>query len=39
MPIVWLIRKGINLTQKEVITLEEAGFSFDCSHIQSLFGS
>jgi len=27
--IVWLIQKGIDLTQKEVRTLEEAGFPFD----------
>jgi hypothetical protein len=39
MSIVWLIQKGTHLIQKEVITLEEAGFSFYHNHIQSLFGS
>jgi hypothetical protein len=39
IPIVWFIQEGIDLTQKEVITLEEVGFSFDRSHVQSLFGS
>ncbi len=29
VPIVWPIQEGINLTQKEVPTLEEVGFSFD----------
>jgi hypothetical protein len=29
VPIVWPIQEGINLTRKEVTTLEEAGFSFD----------
>ncbi len=39
MLIVWLIQEGIDLTQKEVIIIEEARFSFDCSYVQSLFGS
>ncbi len=39
IPIVWFIQEGIDLIQKEVITLEEVGFSFDRSHVQSLFGS
>jgi hypothetical protein len=39
VPNVWLIRKGIDLIQKEAITLEETRFSFDRSHVQSLFGS
>ncbi len=30
VPIVWPIQEGINLTQKEATTLEEAGFCFDC---------
>jgi hypothetical protein len=30
VPIVWPIQEGINLTQKEVTTIEEVGFSFDC---------
>jgi hypothetical protein len=38
VPIVWLIQEGTNLTQK-AITLEEAGFSFYYSCVQSLFGS
>jgi hypothetical protein len=29
IPIVWPIKESTNLTQKEVITLEEARFSFD----------
>jgi len=28
VPIVWPIQKGTNLTQNELITLEEVGFSF-----------
>ncbi len=36
VPTVWPIQEGI---QKEVITLEEARFSFDYSCAQSLFGS
>jgi hypothetical protein len=39
VPIVWPIQEGIDLTQNEVTTLEEAGFSFDGNHAQSLFGS
>ncbi len=39
MPTIWLIQEGTNLTQKEVITIEEVGFSFDRSCVQSLFGS
>jgi len=38
---VWPIQEGTNLTQKEVTTLEEVGFSFDYMHrniAQSLFG-
>jgi hypothetical protein len=31
-----LIQKGTDLTQKEVITLKEVGFSFDRSHVRSL---
>jgi hypothetical protein len=29
VPIVWPIQEGTDLTQKEVTTLEEVGFSFD----------
>jgi hypothetical protein len=29
IPTVWPIQEGINLTQKEVTTLEEERFSFD----------
>jgi hypothetical protein len=29
VPIVWPIKEGTNLTQKEVTTLEEVAFSFD----------
>jgi hypothetical protein len=29
VPTIWPIQEGINLTQKEVITLEKARFSFD----------
>jgi hypothetical protein len=29
VPTVWLIQKGTNLTQKEVIALEKLGFTFD----------
>jgi hypothetical protein len=36
---IWPIKEGTNLTQKEIITLEEVGFSFYHSHVQSLFGS
>jgi hypothetical protein len=36
---IWLIQEGTNLIQKEVITLEEVGFSFDHNRVQSLFGS
>jgi hypothetical protein len=39
IPTKWPIQKGIDLTQKEVTTLEEVGFSFDHNHVQSLFGS
>jgi hypothetical protein len=39
VPIVWPIQEGINLTQKEVITLEEAGFSFYHNCARSLFCS
>jgi len=42
VPTIWPIQKGSNLTQKKVITLEEARFSFDCLHknnTQNLFGS
>jgi hypothetical protein len=42
IPIVWPIQEIINLTQKEVIILEEVRFSFDHLHrnnFQSLFGS
>jgi hypothetical protein len=41
VPIIWPIQEGTNLTQKEVTSLEEAGFSFDHLHrnnTQSLFG-
>jgi hypothetical protein len=31
VPTAWLIQEGTNLTQKEVTTLEEAGFSFYCN--------
>jgi hypothetical protein len=40
-PTIWPIQEGIELIQKEVITLEEARFSFDhlCrNNAQSLFG-
>jgi hypothetical protein len=30
VPTIWPIQKGIKLTQKEVTTLKEARFSFDC---------
>jgi len=33
MQIVWLIQENIDLIQKEVMTLEEVGFSFDCSYV------
>jgi hypothetical protein len=42
VPTIWPIQEGTNLTQKEVITLKEARFSFDRLHknkVQSLFGS
>ncbi len=39
MPTIWLFQEGINLIQKEVITLKEVGFSFNCSYVWSLFGS
>jgi len=39
VPTIWLIQKGTDLTQKEVITLKEVGFSFDRSHVRSLFSS
>jgi len=39
VPTIWLIQKGTDLTQKEVITLKEVGFSFDRSHVRSLFNS
>ncbi len=42
VPTVWPIQDGINLTQNELTTLEEAGFSFDRLHrsnVRSLFGS
>jgi hypothetical protein len=39
VPTIWFIQEGINLTQNEVIILKEVGFSFDCSHVRSLFGS
>jgi hypothetical protein len=29
IPTIWPIQEGIDLTHKEVITLEEAGFPFD----------
>jgi hypothetical protein len=32
IPIVWPIQEDINLTQKEITTLEEVGFSFDCNY-------
>jgi hypothetical protein len=35
VPTIWLIQEGTNLTQKEVITIKEAGFSFDHSCVQS----
>jgi hypothetical protein len=41
VPTIWPIQEGINLTQKEVTTLEESRFSFDClrrKNVQSLFG-
>jgi hypothetical protein len=33
MPTIWLFQEGINLIQKEVITLKEVGFSFNCSYV------
>jgi hypothetical protein len=39
IPTVWLIQEGIDLVYKEVITLKEVGFPFDCNSVQSLFGS
>jgi hypothetical protein len=42
VPIVCPIQESINLTQNELTTLEEVGFSFVCfyrSNVQSLFGS
>ncbi len=39
VPIVWLIQEGTDLIWKEVTTLEEVGFSFNCSCAWSLFGS
>ncbi len=41
VPTLWPIQEGTNLTQKEVTTLEEVGFSFDClcrNNVQSSFG-
>jgi hypothetical protein len=35
VPTVWLIKEGINLTQKEVLTLEEMRVSFDHNHVQN----
>jgi hypothetical protein len=32
IPTIWPIQEGINLTQKEVTSLEEAWFFFDCLH-------
>jgi hypothetical protein len=39
VPIVWPIQEGIDLIEKEATTLKEMGFSFDCNHVRSLFGS
>jgi len=39
MPIIWLTQEGTNLTQKEIINLEKAGFSLYHNHVRSLFGS
>jgi hypothetical protein len=39
IPTIWPIQEGSDLIQKEVTTLEEVGFSFDCNCAQSLFGS
>jgi hypothetical protein len=39
VPTIWPIQEGTNLVQNEVTILKEAGFSFDCSHVRSLFGS
>jgi len=43
VPNIWPIQEGINLTQKEVTTFKEVGFSFDClcswNNVRSLFGS
>jgi hypothetical protein len=36
VPTVWPIQEGTNLTQKEVITLEEARFSFDHLHTNDI---
>ncbi len=41
IPTLWPIQEGINLTQKDVTTIEEVVFSFDhlCrNNAQSLFG-
>jgi hypothetical protein len=41
VPIVWPIQESANLTQKDITTLKEVGFSFDRlrrNKIQSLFG-
>jgi len=39
VPTIWPIQEGSDLIQKEVIILEEVGFSFDYSCAWSLFGS
>jgi hypothetical protein len=42
VPTIWPIQEGSNLTQNELITLEDARFSFDHlrrSNARSLFGS
>jgi hypothetical protein len=33
IPTVWLIQEGIDLTQKEITTLKEVGFSFDHNRV------
>jgi hypothetical protein len=37
--ILWPIQEGTNLTQQKETTLEEAWFSLNYNHVQSLFGS
>jgi hypothetical protein len=38
VPTILLIQEGIDLTQKEVTTLKEVGFSFDHNNAWNLFG-